>query len=127
MFKKIKANIQPRRQRKWQIDGMCRMIENLINDAYEEMDKHIMTSADIKGHIRHLPIIGFEGGYSKDIYVKTTQCLLRMWQYSIDMGYINKDKPFMSFLEEDSGLNSFKEWSKASKKMQNIAIHLNEL
>lgn len=123
MFKRIKANIQSRRQRKWQIDGMCKMIEDLINDAYEAMSHHELSFYGVQGYIRHLPIKGLNDGYPKDLYTKVIKCLLQMWQYSIDMGYIDKDKSFMSFLEENSSLNSFKEWNKASKKCR-ILLHI---
>lgn len=120
MFKKIKAYIQSKRQRKWQIDGMSKIVLETIDDAYRHMQNKSLKMYSIKGYIRHLPIIGIEESYPRDIYRKTTQCLIALWQYSVDMGFTGKDKPFLSFLGDDIGLRNVENWGKASKKLQSL-------
>lgn len=108
MFNKIKAYIQSRRQRKWQVDGMSKMIEDTINDAYEAMSHQGLSIYGVQGYIRHLPVRRINDGYSDRIYEESMQCIKRLWNYSKEMSYIDQSISFETFIESGLDFSFFK-------------------
>lgn len=119
MFSKIKQFLSAWKQHKDIIQSMSKMTEDTIDSAYKLMDSKEMSFESIKGYIRHLPIVGIEGGYPKSIYIKVVKCINRMWKYSLSMGYTKEDS-LVSFLEKDIGMKNVIGWDKASLKISKI-------
>lgn len=103
MFKRIKDYILKRKQHKWLIKGMLYTFNDTIVEAYRLMNTRQMDLPSIQSYIRHLPIIGIEEGYPKEVYAKATKCIVAMWKYAIDKRLISQDTSFMDFMGNDIG------------------------
>lgn len=103
MFKKIKNYIKTKQQEKWFNDGMTELIQDTINSAYHRMDSKDISMSSIQGYVRHLPIVGIEEGYSKEVYIDAAKCIIDMWKYAINMHLISSDISFMDFMGYNIG------------------------
>lgn len=80
-------------------------IMSIVSDAYKCMNKGTMSMPSIQGYIRHLPIVGIEEGYPKEIYNEVAKCIVSLWKYAKAKHYITENTSFITFLEEDCNFN----------------------
>lgn len=119
LFSRIKHYFMVKKQQKNVVQYMSQMTKDTIDSAYKLMNDNNMSFEGMKGYIRHLPIVGFEEGYPKSIYIDVTKCLLRMWKYSLVNG-CTKAKSLTSFLENDMKFKNVEGWDNVSLKLKNL-------
>lgn len=101
---------------------MINIVQDTINSAYNRMANKVMSMPSIQEYIRHLPIIGIEEGYSKEIYTDTAKCIIAMWKYAQKMNFISPDTSFMDFMGNSIGFRKLYKGNELKYKLRDGRI-----
>ena len=76
---------------------------SIHDGASKGIENKALGKDSVRGYIRHLPIKGdpsFEE-WGEDVLVISDKCLHELWEYSKEMGYIDKSAPYEVFVKRE--------------------------
>lgn len=95
----IRLELALTRRQRWFKALIMQRVRDTCNAAYERMSRNVFTESEVDAYIAHLPIIGRHGFYPRKMFVLSTQCLLRMYEYSKEKGFVDKHVSFLGFMK----------------------------